>query len=70
MPRVTRQPRNSVNDRPGAMRLLLRRGWRLLRPARSIGSCHLDSSGAGASAPKWSRMKSSTPCSWKVSGTL
>jgi cell division protein FtsQ len=33
MPRVTRRPSNSVNDRPGRLRMLLRRGWRLLRPA-------------------------------------
>ena len=33
MPRVTRGPRNSVNDRPGRLRLLLRRQKRLLRPA-------------------------------------
>jgi cell division protein FtsQ len=33
MPRVTRSPRNSVNDRPGRMKLLLRRQKRLLRPA-------------------------------------
>jgi cell division protein FtsQ len=37
MPRVTRQPRNSVNDRPSKLRLLLRRGWRLVRPARWLG---------------------------------
>jgi cell division protein FtsQ len=34
MPRVVRQPRNSVNDRPGRLKLLLRRQRRLLR--RSI----------------------------------
>lgn len=33
MPRVTRTPRNSVNDRPGRWKLLLRRQRRLLRPA-------------------------------------
>jgi len=33
MPRVTRSPRNSVNDRPGRWKLLLRRQKRLLRPA-------------------------------------
>jgi len=33
MPRVTRSPRNSVNDRPGRWKLLLRRQRRLLRPA-------------------------------------
>ena len=33
MPRVTRSPRNSVNDRPGKWKLLLRRQKRLLRPA-------------------------------------
>ena len=32
MPRVTRTPRNSVNDRPGRWKLLLRRQRRLLRP--------------------------------------
>jgi len=37
MPRVTRHPSNSVNDRPAAMRLLLRRGWRRLRPAGWLG---------------------------------
>ena len=37
MPRVTRRPSNSVNDRPGRLRLLLRRGWRLLRPAGWTG---------------------------------
>jgi len=31
MPRVVRQPRNSVNDRPGRLKLLLRRQRRLLR---------------------------------------
>jgi cell division protein FtsQ len=33
MPRVTRSPRNSVNDRPARFKLLLRRQKRLLRPA-------------------------------------
>jgi cell division protein FtsQ len=33
MPRVTRSPRNSVNDRPGRWKLLLRRQKRLVRPA-------------------------------------
>ena len=33
MPRVTRSPRNSVKDRPGRWKLLLRRQKRLLRPA-------------------------------------
>jgi cell division protein FtsQ len=37
MPRVTRRPSNSVNDRPGRMRLLWRRGRRLLRPAGWFG---------------------------------
>jgi cell division protein FtsQ len=32
MPRVTRSPRNSVQDRPGRLKLLLRRQRRLLRP--------------------------------------
>jgi cell division protein FtsQ len=32
MPRVARTPRNSVNDRPGRLKLLLRRQKRLLRP--------------------------------------
>ena len=32
MPRVTRSPRNSVNDRPARLKLLLRRQKRLLRP--------------------------------------
>ena len=31
MPRIVRQPRNSVNDRPGRLKLLLRRQRRLLR---------------------------------------
>jgi len=33
MPHVARRPSNSVNDRPGRMKLLLRRGKRRLRPA-------------------------------------
>jgi cell division protein FtsQ len=33
MPRVTRTPRNSVNDRPNRLKLLLRRQKWLLRPA-------------------------------------
>jgi cell division protein FtsQ len=33
MPRITRGPRNSVKDRPGRLKLLLRRQKRLLRPA-------------------------------------
>ncbi|HET6197156.1 MAG TPA: FtsQ-type POTRA domain-containing protein, partial [Acetobacteraceae bacterium] len=33
MPRVARSPRNSVKDRPGRWKLLLRRQKRLLRPA-------------------------------------
>jgi cell division protein FtsQ len=37
MPRVTRRPSNSVNDRPGRLRMLLRRGWRLVRPAGWTG---------------------------------
>ncbi len=37
MPRVTRSPRNSVNDRPARLTLLLRRLKRLLRPAAWIG---------------------------------
>lgn len=38
MPRVSRSPRNSVNDRPSAWRLLLRRQVRLLRPAAMLGA--------------------------------
>jgi cell division protein FtsQ len=37
MPRVIRRPSNSVKDRPARLRLLLRRGWRLLRPAGWLG---------------------------------
>jgi cell division protein FtsQ len=33
MPRVTRSPRNSVNDRPARLKLWLRRQKKLLRPA-------------------------------------
>jgi cell division protein FtsQ len=33
MPRVTRSPRNSIKDRPGRLKLLLRRQRHLLRPA-------------------------------------
>jgi cell division protein FtsQ len=33
MPRVTRGPRNSISDRPGRLKLLLRKQKRLLRPA-------------------------------------
>ena len=33
MPRVARGPRTSVSDRPGRLKLLLRRQKRLLRPA-------------------------------------
>lgn len=33
MPRVTRSPRNSVNDRPARLTLLLRKARRLTRPA-------------------------------------
>ena len=32
-PRTTRGPRNSVKDRPGRLKLLLRRQKKLLRPA-------------------------------------
>ncbi len=38
MPRVTRSPRNSVNDRPSGWRLLLRRQRRLLRPAAYVAA--------------------------------
>jgi cell division protein FtsQ len=37
MPRVTRRPSKSLNDRPTALRMLLRRGWRKLRPAGWLG---------------------------------
>ena len=33
MPRVARTPRNSIKDRPGRLKLLLRRQRHLLRPA-------------------------------------
>jgi cell division protein FtsQ len=33
MPRVTRGPRNSISDRPGRLKLLLRRRRHLMRPA-------------------------------------
>jgi cell division protein FtsQ len=49
MPRVTRRASNSVNDRPARLRLLLRRGWRLLRPAGWLGlACLLLLGGAVA----------------------
>lgn len=41
MPRVARGPRNSVNDRPGRLKLLLRRQKRLLRPAGWVVFCAL-----------------------------
>lgn len=37
MSRLSRAPRNSVNDRPGRMKLMLRRQRRLLRPAGWLG---------------------------------
>ena len=37
MPRVTRAPRNSVKDRPGRLKLLLRRQKKLVRPIGWIG---------------------------------
>ena len=37
MPRVTRAPRNSVRDRPGRLKLLLRRQRKLVRPIGWIG---------------------------------
>jgi cell division protein FtsQ len=37
VPRVTRAPRNSVKDRPGRLKLLLRRQRKLLRPVGWIG---------------------------------
>lgn len=37
MPRVTRQPRSSVRDRPGRLRILLRRQRWLLRPVAWAG---------------------------------
>ncbi|HEX3576392.1 MAG TPA: cell division protein FtsQ/DivIB [Rhodopila sp.] len=41
MSRVTRSPRNSVNDRPSRWRLALRRQRRLLRPLAWIGAASL-----------------------------
>ncbi|HUN39102.1 MAG TPA: cell division protein FtsQ/DivIB [Acetobacteraceae bacterium] len=41
MPRVTRTPRNSVNDRPAWLKLLLRRQRRLLRPAAWVAGAFL-----------------------------
>lgn len=41
MPRVTRSPRNSVNDRPAGLKLLLRRQRRLLRPAAMLAVAFL-----------------------------
>lgn len=41
MPRVTRSPRNSVNDRPSWWKLLVRRQKRLLRPAAWIALAFL-----------------------------
>ena len=41
MPRVTRTPRNSVNDRPAWLKLLLRRQRRLLRPAAWVAGSFL-----------------------------
>ena len=38
MPRVARGPRTSVNDRPGRLKLLLRRQKRLLRPMAWVAS--------------------------------
>src|SRR4029079_15649508 len=38
MPRVARGPRTSVNDRPGRLKLLLRRQKRLLRPTAWVAS--------------------------------
>jgi cell division protein FtsQ len=37
MPRVTRTPRNSVNDRPARLTLLLRKARKLVRPAAWVG---------------------------------
>ena len=37
MPRLTRQRNNVVNNRPSRLRLLLRRGWRKLRPGGWVG---------------------------------
>src|SRR5580658_4404915 len=36
MPRVTRRPGGPTGDRPSALRLLLRRGWKLVRPVRWV----------------------------------
>ena len=36
MPRVTRRPGSPTGDRPSALRLLLRRGWKLVRPVRWV----------------------------------
>jgi cell division protein FtsQ len=41
MPRVARGPRTSVSDRPGRLKLLLRRQRRLLRPAALVASVML-----------------------------
>jgi cell division protein FtsQ len=41
MPRVARTPRNSVNDRPARLKLLLRRQKRLLRPAAYVAGTFL-----------------------------
>ncbi len=39
MPRVTRSPRNSVNDRPARLTLLLRKARKLARPAGWVAFC-------------------------------
>ena len=36
MPRVTRRPGSPTGDRPSALRLMLRRGWKLVRPVRWV----------------------------------
>lgn len=41
MPRLGRSPRNSVNDRPARIKLLLRRQKRLLRPGVWVVACAL-----------------------------
>jgi cell division protein FtsQ len=41
MPRVIRSPRNSISDRPGRLKLLLRRQKHLLRPAAWVASAVL-----------------------------
>ncbi len=41
MPRIGRAPRNSVNDRPARIKLLLRRQKRLLRPGAWVAACVL-----------------------------